>query len=518
MARHSIVGSGSYMPVDMYLKKNEITCMFEDPDQLDNHFRNTLKDMRPDEPFFESDQPRYNNFSRDRLNLRHYGKRVPTEPHLPDGTFLDYEFTIKDPRGVALGPDMMQYRRQQESRGRFIKHGNDEDNSTPSAGWHPTHVVRDMKGQFYNLKNRMKIFEESMDSRHNGGTAQAKLTSTGACLQAVSERKPIMRDEVCYNRANVINDLSNNTSIGWRRTTDHRFKVAKYGQLRSNAPLSTQDWSKNRAAARLEHDILLSWKDHNVPKQLTLKMIDMARKKYNDIESGKSVLLSQSQDSQMARKRKLTPADLVAIKSSAKESRAIDANMVLRGEVTNYKGTAPVLDSRKMEKLIIDPLIVEQMCSVTRKMAPREQNDLRESVQQSSEDSGILVEQVNRAQDAAEVKNEMLWESEANYEHGKSMNVANYAKLASATFVSSNAGDGTDFEQYTKNSKTSGQRRGHLTNTLYNFDAVDYDTSYGEEVNVSKQVGAMGTKYMRKFMDREDPDYVMGDVTAATSR
>jgi hypothetical protein len=247
-------------------------------------------------------------------------------------------------------------------------------------------------------------------------------------------------------------------------------------------------------------------------------MIDMARKKYSDMETGKTVLLSQSMDSQMARKKKLTPADLIEIKSRAIESQAIDPNVLLRGESKNQKSRAPVLDSQKMEKLIIDPIIVEQMCSMNRKMAPRDQDDLRESIQQSSEDTGILIEQINKSCDTTEIKNEMLWESEANYEKGTSMKVANYARLASATFINSNAGDGADFEQYTRNSKTNAQRRGHLTNTLYNFDAVDYDTSYGKEVNTVKQVGAMGTKYVRNFMDWENVENKLGDITVATSR
>ncbi len=90
----SIVGSGSLMPESFYLKKMETTCIYEDPDQLENFYRQSLKDISPDKPFFESDQPRYNNFSQDRLNLRHYGKRVETLPYLPDGTFLDHVLAL----------------------------------------------------------------------------------------------------------------------------------------------------------------------------------------------------------------------------------------------------------------------------------------------------------------------------------------------------------------------------------------------------------------------------------------
>lgn len=519
MSRHSIVGSGSIIPESVYLKKYEQTCVFEDPDQLNNHFRNTLKDRRPDKPFFESDTPRYNNYSSDRLNLRHHGRRVTAEPYLPEGTFIDYEFTVKDPRGTAIGPDMMKYRGQQEVRGKFIKQGNDEDHSVPSSGWNPTHLVKDMRNQFYNTKSRMKIFDESMDSRHNGGTKQTMITSTGICMQETDERKPIMQDEMCYNRSNVINDLSNNTSIGWRRTTDHVFKVAKYGQIRSNAPLEVQNWAKNRSNARVEHDVFLSWKDQNIPKTLSLKMIDMARKKYSDMESGRTVLLSQSKDNQITRSRKLTAKDLSGIQSrETDETRAPDSHSLLKAEQSPYKVMQPVLDSTKMDKIIIDPLIIEQMCSINRKMASRDMDDLRDSIVQSNESYGIFMEQSNSKHNPnVEMNNEILWESEANYEKGRSMCIANYSKIAANTIITANNPNDVDFERYKRNSKTNNQRRGRLTNDLYNMDVVDYDNKYGSEVDKVKQVGKMGSKYVRHFIDGGDRDSDMVDITSANT-
>ncbi len=526
MSRHSIVGSGSLMPESVYLKKMEQTCIYEDPDQLDNHFRNTLKNQRCDKPFFESDMPRRDNYSRDRLNLRYGGRRVNTEPYLPDGTFLDYEFTLKDPRGIATQPDMMQYRRQQESRGRFIKHGNDEDNSVPSSGWNPTQVVKAIKGQFYNVKERMKIFDESMDGRHNGGVSNTKLTSTGVCLQETDARAPIMQDAMCYNQARYLNDLSNNTSIGWRRTTDHIFQIAKYGQIRGNALLSTQNWAKNRSNARVEHDVMLSWKDQTITKALSMKMIDMARKKYNDIETGKTVLLSEGKESQIDRNKKLSARDLSGLQSRpTDEARAPDAHDLLKSERQPNKNMAPTLDSQKQEKIIIDPYIIEFMGAVNRKMAPREMDDLREQIEQSGEYHGVLVEQNNKIFNPnVDMNNELLWQSEANYIKGTSMNVANYSKIAANTYI--NGGDqyNAGFERFHRNSKESNQRRGNLLNGMYTMDVLEYDNEYGDEINAVKQIGKMGNKYMRQFMDKGDMEYFlneghgMADITARNAR
>lgn len=521
MAR-SIQGSGSLMPESAYLKKMEQTCIYEDPDQLENFYRNSLKDLRPDKPFFESDAPRRNNFSRDRLNLRHGGARSLADPYLPDGTFLDHVFLEKDPRGNALEPDMRQYRKQQEARGKFIKHGNDEDNSVPSSGWHPSHVVRDIKNQFYNVKSRMKIFEESMDGRHNGSSMQTKLKSTGICLQENDAKAPIMRDEMCYNKARIVNDLSNDTSIGWRRTTDHRFKIAKYGLIRNNAPLSTQDWSKNRANARVEHDILVSWKDQTASKALSLKMIDMMNKKKNDMETGEGAIYAEATETQNGRSRKITPADLIKIQRDVDESRAYDPNTILGGEQSQHtRGLMPSLDSQKAKKVIIDPVIMDFMASINRKMSPRERDDLREQILQSNENYGILLQQKNRgANPKLEVNNELLWNSCANYEKGKSMKAANYGRVARNSFIEGAKNQNAyNFEQYKRDSKSQGQRRGNIQNPdLYAFDAVDFDNEYGREIQGAKLVGVMGSKYTNHLIDREKSANELMDITALTNK
>lgn len=497
MSKHSIVGSGSLMPESTYLKKIEQTCLYEDPDQLDAHFRFTLKDRRPSEILFESDQPRYNNYSRDRLNLRHHGRRTTAEPYLPDGSFIDWQFLDKDPRGTAMEPDFSKHRSQQEYRGKYIKHGNDEDNSVPSSGWHPTHVIRDINAQFYNMKSRMKIFDESMDGRHNGGVYVNKLHTSTQCLVENDEKKPIMRDEMCYNRANIINDLSNDTAVGYKRVTDHRFQIAKYGQIRSVAPLETQNWNKNRMNAKIDHDIMLSWKDQQVPQTIVIKMADMANRKRQEIDSGKTTYLHESQDNQFERSRKLTPQDLIQIKLFGDESRGEDAHTAINGIARNLKQGRPQLDKNRGVKVIIDPSIVDFMSSVNRKMQKHEFNDLREDVEQSGEISNLLIEGTNISANK-DYDTGMLWESKHTDFKDDSQKIANYAKLAYK--LESNM-QTVDFEQFTKRSKESNQRTFTQTNDLYGAEVVDYDNTFGKDIESAKLIGHMGNKYMRRLMD-----------------
>lgn len=512
MPGSSIVGSGSDMPISMYLQKMEQTCLFEDPEILDMHNRSTLKNMRPDAPFFESDQPRRNTYAQDRLNLREGGRRTLTDPFLPDGTFLDHQFLEKDPRGSALGPDMMQYRKQQESRTQFIKQYPDNDDSVPESGWHPTKVIRDIAGQFYNVKDRMKIFSESEGSFHAGGTKSMKLTSTGACLQKTDERAPEMQDEMCANRTNYVHDLSNNTPMGWRLTTDHVFKIAKYGQQRANAPLSTQRWNKNRANARVEHDIFVSWQDQNIPKSLSLKMIDIARQKMLGMDSATGNINYEESNNARNRALKLTPVDLSGLQNHYSEDTQPDApHTNLNGIITHHRSGLTGMqrfDADRMEKSIIDPFLFEFMTLVNRKMGAKEMADLRDEIIQSDEYQSMILEQKNRAINGKlDLNNELLWKSEAQYVPGQSMKVANYVKLSRNNYSAAKNQNDVDMEQYTKNSKEQHARNKNLRNaSQYGFDVVDFDgkTDNITEITGTKLIGGLGKKYMRPYMDCED--------------
>jgi hypothetical protein len=295
------------------------------------------------------------------------------------------------------------------------------------------------------------------------------------------------------------------------------FKVAKYGQVRGTT-LETQDWSKNRANSRVEHDILVSWKDQNVSKAVSLAMIDIAHKKRVDMDSGKGVLYAESAQTH-GRSRKLTTGDLAGIQSRiTEETRAEDPNNIINGEVAQHTaGKVPVLDSQVMEKIIIDPAILNFIASINRKMTPREMDDLREQILQSAEDHGVMIQQSNAANPNQNITNDLLWESVANYIKGASMKTINYGKTRGSVIIEGAKNHAYKFEQYKFNSKISGQRRGNIQNPdLYVPESTKYDNEYGKEVQANKMVGVMGTKYMRRFMDRDRYETDLVDTTART--
>jgi hypothetical protein len=508
----SVVGTGSLMPESAYIKKMEQTCIYEDPDIINNYMRASLKDVRPDKPLFESDMTRRNNFSEDRLNLRSCGRRSTALPDLPDGTFLDFDGLERDPRGFTTQPDMMQHRRQQEARGKFIKKYNDDDYSVPESGISEPAMIKLIRKPFYEVKDRYKNFEESMDGFHNGGVNQFKRTNRAECSQVADERAPEMRDEMCYTRAGKINDLSNNTSIGWRRTTDHVFKVAKYGMQRKSMPGNKQNFLKNRSNAYIEHDVHVQWKDQNALKSISMKMIDLAKQKKRDMNTAEGVIWDKSMQSQASRKKRITPLDLIAKQSYTDESQETNPNMLLnneRGQHLTGNMITSKLDSNKFKKVVVDPFIIQHMVCSTRNRTKKRLSDLRNEVAESAAYYGLLTERNNRITGKEKRRNKLLWDSIANYEKGMSMRAANYRHLINHNTNNSARNKNTyDGEEYKRNQKIFGQRRGNISNpSLYVTESTEYDQDAGMELAGAKMVGGLGSKYMRGHMDRGDIDY-----------
>jgi hypothetical protein len=358
MVGKSLSGTYGDMPIDMYLKKMEQTCMFEDDDQIMNYQRQTLKDLKPDKPFFESDQTRRDNHSGERLNLRYHGKTSELDPYLPEGSFIDYQFLEKDPRSISNDPNMQLLRQQQMARSKFYNFYPDHDKSVVESGRSPYKVMKDVRAGFGFIKDRLKIFDESYDSRHAGGTQNHRLMSTGVCLQTVDERTPNMKDEICYNRSRAVDKLSNNTPIGWRLTTDHRFKVSHFGRPRSQQGTSEQNWFKNRANTRMDHDIATSWQENNALKTLTIKMIDLSNQKH---DKHNTIDITQFKDGLNVNntRKKLHISDISSA-ISRKSHISQPLSNIIKNDCRNNSKKIYNTDN-VIEKAVIDPIILRQL-------------------------------------------------------------------------------------------------------------------------------------------------------------
>lgn len=253
------------MPYDMYLRKNEVTNMYENPNDLNKYQRSLLTDFSPDEPFLASDDIRSSNDpdsgfqSTSRLDLLHSGARSSDDPYLPDGTFLDWEFMQKDPRGTALGPDMRKHVEQQFARANLIKFYDDSDNSVPESGITPEQMVTNIRSLQGEFKRRFTNFDTARgnfnkSSAKNGTTNPNsildKTTVDGVVLDITKTPNPLRPDATSM--------LSNDYKVSYRWSTpDHRVKVAKYGEIYTRNYLNNeQDSMLNRYTTQYDQPFI----------------------------------------------------------------------------------------------------------------------------------------------------------------------------------------------------------------------------------------------------------------------
>jgi hypothetical protein len=509
---NTIVGQYGSMPIDMLMRKQEETCMYENPHLVEENLRSLLKDYKPDAPFLASDEMRggVDEYGNDRggyqsqstINLRS-GSRTLTDPFLPDGSFLDQQFLEKDPRGVALGPDMRKHADQQYARKNLIKYYDDSDNSVISGTKNPWAMQMDIRNSQNVVKDYFKIFDTAKDGWHNGGIAPGYSVSNKEKFMEGQEIKdPINAPNV--NRIDVTNNLSNDTSIGWRRTTDNRFQVAKYGKKNSLKSFTTEDWYKNRSNTHIDHDKYVSWQDNNVNKSTALKMMDLAKQKelyqftgLNGINFGQSAKGKNKQ-------KKLTPADMAGmVNRPTAETRAADAHGLLNGEQKPTSGEKLIIhDVKNIEKTYINPTIVEKMSNVNKQATKEIKDDLRNDIKKSVDDHGIYMVEDNKKRNVLDINPLSLWNSLTVYTKGKSMSVKNYKAAAMKIEEGGKKLEKISKDIDFKESYTGNQRRGKLDiskNQDINTSKVDND--YGREVERAHLVGPLGNKYMTPHME-----------------
>jgi hypothetical protein len=517
----TIIGSGSLMPIDAYLKKIEFTKIYESPDQTDDYQRSILKDLRPDKPFFESDQPRNGkdpytnetrggNQSRSRIALRETGSRSYAEPSLPDGTFLDWQFLEKDQRGVALEPDMRKHVEQQKARGKFYNYRNDSDNSIPESGWHPYKAQMQIRNAQHQTKEKLKIFDTAFDGWTTGGKYSRGTMISNVDMQETDNEVPDLAGAEHRNRADITNNLSNDTSIGWRRTTDHKFKVAKYGQQRGGKAKADDEWYKNRANANLDHDIGVSYQDSNMDKSTALKIIDIAGQRKNANLSALHTKFDRSMNSQTGRQHKVISDDIAGSQIiNTEESGASTANSLLKNAMTNKSGERlEIKTEQKLGKSIINPIIFDFMTNTNKRMADAEIKNLRDKIEQTAIKSGIYIEEQNSTKLTEPASNSLMWQSHHNQTKGDDKKVFQYKAPVKSNL--SNNITNIDGEDYKSQSYQGNQRK--INNDpieIQNIDSTEYDGSIGRDDSVTKLVGPVGTKYMQKYHER---DHVQNNI------
>ena len=510
MSRHGLVGSGSDMPINSYLKKIEQTCMYESPDMVDTFHRNTLKDMRPCKDFFESDQPRGgrdsngkligNNISTKFLNFRDSGfmSAQGAEPFLPDGTFLDHVFLEKDPRGVALEPNMRKHVEQQYARKSFINFKPDNNDTVTESGIAPSQMVFNIRSGQKIIKDYMKIFDTSWDSWSTANCAPSYTKSNVDLIENSSDIKDPAH-LANRNQMNITNSLSNDTSIGFRRTTDHVFQVEQYGKTNIGSSFTDSDWYKNRANAHVDHDILMSWQDTKVSKGVALTMMDLAHKKENSLTIGNGIVWGKSNNNRGI-KQKLTSSDMAGIQSrQTEDTQPSSAHSRLKGDANNISAERTFTnDPSVMGKTQIKTTIYEIMGMVNKDFKKDKTDDLRNQIEKSAKNHELYIEDENsESLSAVSNKTKSMWDSVAIYKKGDDKTIMNYR----ACKAKNNKLESFEDIEFDKKSKIVNQRRGRLDKNSIDVNTGLIDNKIGMELDKSKQTGPMGSKYMNRYMD-----------------
>ena len=421
MSRSYTLGPTGIIPNDEYLRKIEENNIPEDPYAYEKYIRKQLVDYRPDDAFFESDQTRDPSDrgsgvgSTERINLRYEGTRTGISPDLPDGTFLDHEFTERDPRGTQNMPDFAAARNQREARGKFINFYNDNDYSVPETGINPVQMVSLVRGAQKQFKDRYRNFDESFDSWHNGSPAQrgnksvvSMTTHDGTVMDLAT---------VPYkHRIDPVNLLSNRVP-GIPRWTepDHRVKVSKFGQVRPVMDIGANSWNENRNNSYLDHAIPVEINGTMINRMLANMILDIEGQRMSKQAAAQGADYSESEIMQIRDARKvLNPDDvlkLIAIGLSSQTQMA-NAHTQFYGNEANNINKQHVLDVRNMlGETKINHDMAASMLQCNRVLGPKEQKDLRKSVIESGTHHRHMIRQNNEKNKANKVYNTLVRES-----------------------------------------------------------------------------------------------------------
>jgi hypothetical protein len=399
--------SGGYgdMPPSMYMRKIETTDYYEDPETVNNHFRDVLRDTRPDAPWLAAHEPRSGEDrgggfgSKERLSLRHSGSRSGEDPYLPDGTFLDHEFAERDPRGHATGPDMRKHRDQQFARASLIKKYNDDDFSVPESGIAPSQMVANIRSGQQMFKDRYTNFETGMDNFHTGGTTKRGETSQVG-LVTLDGTITDLSNVAVSNRRDATAILSGDPQMAYRHSTpDHRVKVAKYGKVRANKHLHDNDWKNNRLSSFQDHNMVLI-DGQMVNRKLAHLILDLQGARDTKQEVAKGADYGDSYNNQVRRKA-IHPEDigkLMRILGVSADTQPLSSHARHDGKMVHRHGRVTKSDTRGLMKCVqVNHEIVESMTDATRKVGQKASaEDLRAVMDQvimTSADNGIYLEQ-----------------------------------------------------------------------------------------------------------------------------
>jgi hypothetical protein len=380
------------IPADMILKKYQMTDLGDSPDQtLTSFMRNSLMDRTVDTPWREEhfqrsvDDPEFSANSARMLSMRYEGGRSGLSPHLPDGTFLDFDGARPDPRGTVNLPNMRNYNAQHGARASMISFANDSSDTATSGERHPERTKSDLGSVFHGIKDRLRVFSESLGAFHTGSSG-LKQPKPITCDKYETEFPVLdLADSCVRNRSDAVTRVSNDPRVAYRHMTpDHRVKSSHFAKMR--APRTKYSDGSSRYLAAQDHKMVY-FDGKLIRRQLADVIMDLEGQNEQRMLSAQGARYSDSH-AVGTRRTRLSTGDLtkLAMMNRDTQPKAQDFSLLIpRTKATKAKGSS-------VDNFDISQPVAASMASAARKVNLSAPGDLRQEIEMSMADYGLYFE------------------------------------------------------------------------------------------------------------------------------
>lgn len=468
----TISGQAGTIPDDEYLRKIQQTDIYEDPEDYENYGRSILSDFRPDKPFFESEQIRDPNDSgsgygsREKLSLLHNGTRYDADPYLPDGTFLDHEFAVPDPRGVETITNLSGARKQAIYRNKMIPYHSDNSFSVPESNITPAAMRENIRsyGQ-KDFQNRYVNFEESMDNwsnpkeTHKKGSHVVMTTHDGTIMN--------LADADYLHRQDPINLISNRQPSLLRMSgTDQRKKVSKYGMIRARMNYSDINIAKNKENSFLDHNTV-ELNGQMVNRMLANLIVDLEGQRNTKQIVTQGTNYDDSTVNLMRESRThIHPDDLYKMMliglSSSSQTPSANQEFFENSYRINHGSKINIKSLNGKSKL--NHHIADIIVQSNKKQGKKNVETIQNLVKKSAADYGLYQELNNNRRNVTEVTNTLVREGMGTQYIEDQKTIKNYGKIP-PKYELRHSKDFVNPEEFAKNSKNNLHRNGITAKT-----------------------------------------------------
>lgn len=216
---------------DLWIKKLERTCMQDNPADVNNYHVSLLRDYNADKETFtqyeQRSQGNQNVLRSSVLNLRHHGARSDATPDHPD------LFLGSMDRDTYHGqPDFRKIVDQAKARMKYkdLRSDHGSDFTIASGGVSDYELKNNLAKAAKASTSRMKIFRTAWNSFDPSKYYTRKNTGNAAKYSQSDELKTDAM--VNKQRKSNLENYQDQNAIGYRQTTDHRFKIATYSSIK----------------------------------------------------------------------------------------------------------------------------------------------------------------------------------------------------------------------------------------------------------------------------------------------